>query len=283
MKKTVIICFLNIFLFSSVLYGQQTIKNLQWLNVNKEITELSQDNGITLYAQTENIKDGEPVTITIWSKGEEEDDFVGEYLSRIDNDKIAFYWIVSFELKKMKNSMKEIETNGFAVPQYYFIIQYNTIKSESSNFLAVKDYIKRQIVYEGTKNPARNAGYTLILPDKEIINGKTDSNGYVYRDNLFIGKYYIYLRDNDEDTDEGDKPVLPYKEPDKLAYYKIKEKESLWKIASYDFIYGNPYLWKKLYDANKSNLIDDKNPNLIEPEQVLIIPPVGNEKREGTR
>ena len=46
---------------------------------------------------------------------------------------------------------------------------------------------------------------------------------------------------------------------------------------------GIRILWKKLYDANKNNLIDDKNPNLIEPEQVLIIPPVGNETREGTR
>jgi hypothetical protein len=41
MKKLVVICFLHIFLFSSLLYGQQIIKNLQWLNVNEKITELS--------------------------------------------------------------------------------------------------------------------------------------------------------------------------------------------------------------------------------------------------
>ena len=52
---------------------------------------------------------------------------------------------------------------------------------------------------------------------------------------------------------------------------------------TYDFIYGNPYLWKHLYEANKHNFIDDKNPHLIEIGQTLIIPPLRGDIREGTR
>ena len=50
---------LILFLFcSNVLFGQQTIKNLQWLNVDQEIEKLTADNGLTLYAETKDIADG---------------------------------------------------------------------------------------------------------------------------------------------------------------------------------------------------------------------------------
>jgi len=52
--------------------GSKTIKNLQWLDANEERTELSIiGKDVILFAQTENIKDGASVTITIWSKGDE--------------------------------------------------------------------------------------------------------------------------------------------------------------------------------------------------------------------
>ncbi len=55
--------------------------------------------------------------------------------------------------------------------------------------------------------------------------------------------------------------------------YKVRRKkpvDCLWRIAAYKFHYGNPWLWRKIYEANKSKI---KNPNLIYPGQVLRIPP----------
>jgi len=196
--------FTFVFLCTSLLYGQQTIKNLQWLNVNRIITQSSIGNDVTLYAQTENIDNDEPVKITIWSKGDEKDDLVGEYHSIIRYNQIVFNWVLAFDIEKMENSMKEIEANGFTIPQYYFIIQYNTIKSEDSNLLAVKDTIRKQILFEGTNIPAINRGYTLLLPDKTIINGKTDYEGYVYIENLIIGTYYFYLHEEGDLDDLDD-------------------------------------------------------------------------------
>jgi nucleoid-associated protein YgaU len=49
----------------------------------------------------------------------------------------------------------------------------------------------------------------------------------------------------------------------------VKKGDTLWIIASYDFIYGNGYHWKKIYDANKERI---KNPKVLTPGQVLVIP-----------
>jgi hypothetical protein len=59
--------------------------------------------------------------------------------------------------------------------------------------------------------------------------------------------------------------------------------DCLWNIAGFDFVYGDPYQWKRLYDANRDTFPDPNNPDWIEPGQILKIPPIGNERREGTR
>jgi len=59
------------------------------------------------------------------------------------------------------------------------------------------------------------------------------------------------------------------------------EKDCLWNIAGYPWVYGNPHRWKELYEANKSKLPDPNNPNLIEPGIVLDIPSIKGEVRQG--
>jgi len=49
-----------------------------------------------------------------------------------------------------------------------------------------------------------------------------------------------------------------------------KRRDCLWRIAEYSFIYGNPYLWSRIYKANKHKI---RNPDLIYPGQVFDIPP----------
>jgi len=53
--------------------------------------------------------------------------------------------------------------------------------------------------------------------------------------------------------------------------YLVKKGDSLAKIASSNQVYGDPFKWTKIYQANKENgFIPD--PNLIYPEQILFIP-----------
>ena len=49
-----------------------------------------------------------------------------------------------------------------------------------------------------------------------------------------------------------------------------ERRESLWRIAEYDFIYGNPWLWPKIWHRNRKLI---QNPDLIFPGWQLYIPP----------
>lgn len=59
-------------------------------------------------------------------------------------------------------------------------------------------------------------------------------------------------------------------------------RDCFWRIAAYPFVYGNPLLWKNLYEANKDKLQDPGNPDLIQPGLTITIPSVSGETREGT-
>ena len=71
------------------------------------------------------------------------------------------------------------------------------------------------------------------------------------------------------------------------ATYKIgmvperKNMDNLWSIAASPFGYNDPYKWTILYNANKPTLPDPSNPNLLRPGQVIKIPSIGGELREG--
>ncbi len=55
--------------------------------------------------------------------------------------------------------------------------------------------------------------------------------------------------------------------------YKVRlipeRRDCLWRIAEYDYIYGNPWKWPVIFKANKNQIT---NPDLIYPGQVFEIP-----------
>ena len=74
--------------------------------------------------------------------------------------------------------------------------------------------------------------------------------------------------------------------PDPLpAQYTVRAwstfKDCFWNIAGRPWAFNDPYLWKALYEANKSKLPDANNPDLIEPGMVLDIPSLRGEYRYG--
>jgi len=75
-----------------------------------------------------------------------------------------------------------------------------------------------------------------------------------------------------------DAPVLP-------AQYRVKTwkstRDCLWNIAGKKEIYGDPWKWRVIYNANKNKLPKPGNPNLVEPGTLLDIPSIKGEYRAG--
>ena len=60
-----------------------------------------------------------------------------------------------------------------------------------------------------------------------------------------------------------------------------QDRDCLWNIAGYPFVYGDPWKWRILYEANKSRMPFPNNPNIIEPGFILDIPNLPGENRSG--
>ncbi len=71
-----------------------------------------------------------------------------------------------------------------------------------------------------------------------------------------------------EEKEEKPAPVVEEKPAIKTSHTVVKG-ECLWKIAGYEDVYGDPFQWPLIYDANRDQI---KNPDLIYPGQVLTIP-----------
>ncbi|POQ99007.1 hypothetical protein AU468_11510 [Alkalispirochaeta sphaeroplastigenens] len=60
-----------------------------------------------------------------------------------------------------------------------------------------------------------------------------------------------------------------------------ERRDSFYRIAGYDFIYGDSSLWPILYEANRHILRDPENPHLIHPGMEFRIPNRPGEDRQG--
>jgi len=51
--------------------------------------------------------------------------------------------------------------------------------------------------------------------------------------------------------------------------YNVSRGDNLWSIAKQDKVYADPYMWPRLYRANKDQIQD---PDMIYPDQTLAVP-----------
>lgn len=90
----------------------------------------------------------------------------------------------------------------------------------------------------------------------------------------FEPRRFVASRDDAPDP-AGDKP----------EHYIVRlipeRRDSFWRIAEYDFVYGDPWLWPRLYEQNKHILQDPDNPHLIQPGMMFEIPSRDGEVRSG--
>ena len=72
----------------------------------------------------------------------------------------------------------------------------------------------------------------------------------------------------------------------KPRYYIVRlipeRRDCFWRIAEYEFIYDDPWQWRRIYEANRDKIPEPDNADLIEPGTVLYIPSLDGETRRGT-
>jgi nucleoid-associated protein YgaU len=59
-----------------------------------------------------------------------------------------------------------------------------------------------------------------------------------------------------------------------------KDRDCLWNISAKEGIYNDPFMWPKIWQANTDQI---RNPDIIQPGQVLRIPPAGPKTDEELR
>ncbi|HNZ25964.1 MAG TPA: LysM peptidoglycan-binding domain-containing protein [Spirochaetota bacterium] len=121
---------------------------------------------------------------------------------------------------------------------------------------------------------------------KDMNNSPDDmSSSISYRDLLnkaieYIDKAKQAYRAEDYDmaiqyANIAKRIALSYKEGGNKTKYTVRllpdKRDCLWRISEYSFIYGSPFLWPRIWKANKEQIL---NPDLIYPGQVLLIPNV---------
>jgi hypothetical protein len=100
---------------------------------------------------------------------------------------------------------EEIEKYGCTVPEYFFVAEYNGVKSrgEECGLLYTRGLAKHQLADEVSGKICTNRKYTLILPDRSKIEGTTDENGYIEPVPSPIGEvnFCIYAEEKDANDD----------------------------------------------------------------------------------
>ncbi|WP_461257832.1 LysM peptidoglycan-binding domain-containing protein [Treponema sp. R80B11-R83G3] len=195
------------------------------------------------------------------------------------------YYLRSLELNKMAAETYDYgdyeASAGFAQEA----IRYAVLSDE---------YVSNQLVAEAERlmKWASDNKFDTKFPNNFIegktqyenaVSARTDENWNDSIDSAIKAiEIFTAFQSNKQVTTTPAKPAPSGTLPNQYTVRTWRvEKDCLWTIAGYSWVYGDPWKWKVLYDANKDKMPEPANPNLIEPGMVLDIPPLSGEKRQG--
>ncbi|MDR1178131.1 MAG: hypothetical protein LBK64_04820 [Spirochaetaceae bacterium] len=179
----------------------------------------------------------------------------------------------------------------------YVLSREHAIKSQEYAALS-REYIQAQLLAYRARSSYVAAKARMNLADRTNLRNR-DRNLYDEASGVFTQATREFNAEDWQNSITSSQRVLEllrdmdsrYAAVDRAeglaAFYRVKlnpaRRDCLWRIAGFDFVYGNSWEWKRLYEANKDSFPDPNNPDLIVPDQVLRIPPIRDETRNGTR
>ena len=171
------------------------ISNPRWEDENgRTLTKALVGDEVFLCADVTDIADGATAKIKVIEKDDDgNDDFVTELSAAIQDGKIRCKWkVVYTEDNDDTDSQKELEGNGYTLPEYAFTVECDGTKSEESGQLDVRGWIKRQLKDKQSGRPLKNLKYKILTTDNKILfTGVTDENGFLEWKNIKNSNFSI--------------------------------------------------------------------------------------------
>ena len=150
-------------------------------------------------------------------------------------------------------------------------IQMMMAKSEADSAIKLA---KNQIAYADSIDAERNFPMAYSAAKENLENAETSYGNEDYAKATEYAKASITSLD-------GIRVVTPLPE-----FYIVRPgaetKDCYWNISGRPYVYNNPLLWENLYQANKQDMPEPNNPNLIHPGMKMKIPSITGEYRSGT-
>lgn len=171
-----------------------------------------------------------------------------------------------FEGKKYSES---IEKSEYAMDLMDMIINKDKFKAEAEQMLKKAE---AALTDASNKNDAdQNAD--LINKARGVYDDAVAAyDNEIYNDSIDLSIKVINML-------SAISPALP-------KYYRVRlipdNRDCLWKIAEYYFVYQDRNQWQIIYERNKEVFKEPDNPHLIYPGQVFEIPSLKGERRDDT-
>ncbi|MGP1437850.1 MAG: LysM peptidoglycan-binding domain-containing protein [Treponema sp.] len=195
------------------------------------------------------------------------------------------------EYQRKSRAYTQLSSNALDEGDYDASIEYSRLAEEYARLSA--EFIQKMLArieaeqimnkartrYEWAKTNKAQTRYPELFDEatEELKAGGVAFNNEDYDVATACAKKVLATLSGVE-GDEGTLAGLP-------STYKVRtwrgERDCLWTIAALDGIYGDGFMWKKLYEANKSKFPDPTNPDLVEPGMILVIQPLHGEERSG--
>ena len=150
-------------------------------------------------------------------------------------------------------------------------IEMMMARSDADNAIKLA---KNQLAYADSIDAERNFPMAYTAAKENLANAEA-----AYDDEDFP-KATEYAKASVASLD-GIRQVTPLPE-----FYIVRPwaetKDCYWNISGRPYVYNNPLLWENLYQANKQDMPEPNNPNLIHPGMKMKIPSITGEYRSGT-
>jgi nucleoid-associated protein YgaU len=194
---------------------------------------------------------------------------------------------VNNEYQKLAVEYTEKAQAAFDEGEYDLSIEYSALASENADLSQA--YIRKMVQKAEADRKIRlasrrlawaqgiDAPYTFPLA-YSAAEEYYESGLSVYDDEDYVAAANYAQQAIDALADVKEVVPLP-------QYYVVRPwaqtKDCFWNISGRPYIYGDPRLWENLYQANKNNIPNPNNPDLIYPGMKMLIPSISGELRNG--